>query len=101
MKSGAVLVNTARGGIVDETALLAALDSGQIAGAGLDVYHGEPEVREELVKHPKIIRTSISRKKGIDFWSILLEEPSGLPNQRRHQLLKKNFHLGGVSSLTR
>jgi D-3-phosphoglycerate dehydrogenase len=42
MKASAFLINVSRGAIVDETALLAALKSGQIAGAGLDVYAEEP-----------------------------------------------------------
>jgi D-3-phosphoglycerate dehydrogenase/(S)-sulfolactate dehydrogenase len=55
MKSTAVLVNTARGGIVDETALLQALDAGTLAGAGLDVYEQEPLPLD----HPLILRSDV------------------------------------------
>lgn len=57
MKRGVRLICTARGGIVDETALLAALESGQVAGAAMDVFAEEPPGMSALVSHPKVIAT--------------------------------------------
>lgn len=57
MKKTAYLINTARGGVVDERALLDALNAGEIAGAGLDVFESEPPTDWQLVKHPKLIAT--------------------------------------------
>jgi D-3-phosphoglycerate dehydrogenase len=57
MKSTAVLINTARGGLIDETALLAALDAGRLAGAGLDAFVEEPPKDKRLLDHPKILAT--------------------------------------------
>jgi D-3-phosphoglycerate dehydrogenase len=54
MKKGVVVVNTARGGAIQEMDLLDALNKGTVAGAGLDVFEGEPLVREELRNHPAV-----------------------------------------------
>ena len=56
-KKGVRIINCARGGIVDEAALLKALDSGHVAGAALDVYVEEPPKDYTLVKHPKVVAT--------------------------------------------
>lgn len=55
MKSTAFLINTARGKVVDEEALVAALKAAKIAGAGLDVFEGEPKVHPELVAMPNVV----------------------------------------------
>lgn len=54
VKPGVVIVNTARGGSIDESALLEALNEGRVKAAALDVFTNEPEPREDLLKHPRI-----------------------------------------------
>ncbi len=54
MKSGVGLVNAARGGVIDEVALLDAIDRGKIAFAGLDVFESEPHPEVRILMHPKI-----------------------------------------------
>ena len=55
MKDGASLINTARGELIDQEAMIAALEAGKLAGAGLDVYPNEPEVDDRLLRHPNVM----------------------------------------------
>lgn len=55
MKPGSSIVNTARGELIDQEALIAALQSGHLAGAGLDVYPDEPKVDPRLIAHPNVM----------------------------------------------
>ncbi|MGC9325684.1 MAG: phosphoglycerate dehydrogenase [Desulfomonilia bacterium] len=57
MKKGVMIINCARGGIVDEKALINALDSGKVAGAAVDVFLKEPPEDWSLAQHPKVICT--------------------------------------------
>ena len=57
MKKGVRIVNSARGGVINEEALLNALNSGKVAAAALDVFDNEPSPREDLLNHPNIATT--------------------------------------------
>jgi D-3-phosphoglycerate dehydrogenase len=57
MKKTAIVINTSRGGVVDEEALIRALREGRIAGAGLDVFEDEPAVKKEFLKMENIVMT--------------------------------------------
>lgn len=57
MKEGVAIVNCSRGGVIDEEALVAALNTGKVAFAGLDVFINEPTPSKEILNHPKITLT--------------------------------------------
>ncbi|MEZ4799641.1 MAG: D-2-hydroxyacid dehydrogenase [Flavobacteriales bacterium] len=56
-KKGIILINTSRGGVIEEAALIEALNNGQVAAAGLDVFVGEPTPNKAILSHPKIVCT--------------------------------------------
>ncbi|EEH15909.2 hypothetical protein PABG_05996 [Paracoccidioides brasiliensis Pb03] len=55
MKNGVIIVNTARGALIDEKALVGALKSGKVQSVGLDVYEHEPTVEKELLENPRVM----------------------------------------------
>ena len=69
MKPGAVLINVARGRLVDEKALLEALDAGRLRGAGLDVFHTEPlPAGHPFYRHPRVLMTPHVSATTRRFW---------------------------------
>lgn len=57
MPQGAIIINTARGGLIDEQAAAQALDAGHLHGIGLDAYETEPPTDSPLVGHPRVVAT--------------------------------------------
>ena len=64
MKRGSYLINDARGGVVDEKAMMEALDSGQLRGAALDTFEGEPKVNSKLFEYSQVVLTPHTASAG-------------------------------------
>jgi D-3-phosphoglycerate dehydrogenase / 2-oxoglutarate reductase len=85
MKKGVGLVNCSRGGLIDETDLIAALDSGKVAFAALDVFDNEPTPRQEILSHPKISLTphigaatnEAQERIGVELASLIIQHFKG------------------------
>ena len=76
MKDSVVIVNTARGAVMDEEALVKALDSGKVLSVGLDVFEEEPKVHPGLVANPNVLLVphmgtwSIETQQKMEEWCI-------------------------------
>ena len=99
-KKGVLIVNCARGGLVDEAALRAALDSGQVGGAGFDVFTTEPATENVLFGAPNLVATphlgasTLEAQENVALQ--VAEQMSGLSaDRRRHQRPEQPFGDGG------
>ena len=79
MKPGVVIVNTARGAIIDESALVAAIEAGTVYSCGLDVYEDEPEVHPGLVGNEKVMLLP-----HMGTWTVEVSFVSSLPKASFH-----------------
>ncbi|XHG04489.1 hypothetical protein AWENTII_007757 [Aspergillus wentii] len=76
MKDGVVVINTARGSLLDEEALVKALQTGKVSSAGLDVYGNEPRVHPELLNDKRIMilphigTTTVETKRNMELLAI-------------------------------
>ncbi|KAF0315088.1 putative 2-hydroxyacid dehydrogenase [Colletotrichum sp. SAR11_59] len=103
MKDGIVIVNTARGGVLDEEALVKALDSGKVLSVGLDVYQSEPDIHPGLLSNPHVcmlphMGTSTVETKTKMEECTISNVRSGILTGRLVTLVPEQAKLNGVSS---
>jgi lactate dehydrogenase-like 2-hydroxyacid dehydrogenase len=76
MKDGIIIVNTARGAVMDEAALVAALGSGKVLSVGLDVFEQEPKIHEGLLRNRKVMLLphmgtwTVETQRKMELWCI-------------------------------
>ncbi|KAF9204381.1 hypothetical protein BGZ49_005362 [Haplosporangium sp. Z 27] len=79
MRKGVVFINISQGPVVNESALVAALNSGKVSSAGLDVYEFEPKVHEVLLNHPQCTLLphvgTYTEESGMDMEKLALRNP--------------------------
>ena len=84
MKTGVVIVNTARGAVMTKPALVEALDGGKVFSCGLDVYENEPDVHSGLVDNPKVMLVP-----HMGTWTLEVRVPPGERAMSRHPQLDR------------
>ncbi|OAP57361.1 hypothetical protein AYL99_08099 [Fonsecaea erecta] len=98
MKKGIIIVNTARGGVMDEDALVDALNSGQVRSVGLDVYQQEPKIHPGLVSNPHVCllphmgTSTVETKTKMEEWTIA-NVRSALETGRLKSTVPEQVHL--------
>ncbi|KAM0258906.1 hypothetical protein ACHAQJ_003562 [Trichoderma viride] len=98
MKRGVVIVNTARGGVIDEDALVKALDASQVWSVGLDVYQQEPNIHPGLVSNPHVCllphmgTSTVETKTKMEEWNIR-NVRSSLEKGRLNNVVVEQVHL--------
>lgn len=97
MKDGVVVVNTARGAVIDEAALVQALDSGKVFSAGLDVFEDEPKIHPGLVRNPNAILVPHMGTWTVEVSRVIPVPLPGWEDERLIRLLDPNCH-GGVGN---
>lgn len=76
MKKGVVVINTARGAVIDEVAMVKALDSGHVYSVGLDVFEEEPKIHPGLITNPNVLLVphmgtwSVETQQKMEEWCI-------------------------------
>ena len=76
MKRGIIIINTARGGVMDEAALVEALNSGIVDNVGLDVFENEPEIHPGLLKNDRVLLVphmgtwTVETESKMEVWTI-------------------------------
>jgi lactate dehydrogenase-like 2-hydroxyacid dehydrogenase len=96
MKTGVVIVNTARGAVIDETALVKALDHGKVWSCGLDVYELEPKIEPGLVANPHVMLLPHMGTWTVEVSLFPACHRVGLTNLTKTQTSMEEWNIGNV-----
>ena len=99
MKRGIVIINTARGAIIDEEALVKALDSGKVWSCGLDVYESEPKIHPGLVANPNVMLLPHMGTWTVEVGILLHRSIRQITNSVQTQTKMENWNIGNVRAV--